>query len=206
MTKTSLGMGNFQYTLTPGRCTNLPNFNTGNVVVLEQASTNGAGGVFYIDGGGLHSTARPFRWAAAQAASCSTTGLPAPAMPTRSRSPATRTAPSTSPGSPPAPTPASRWQDRTSKVELLIEGGGNFSIQGTLYAAGDRLNVNGNGKSSSGDITGYFVDDAGTQVDGSSRIGSQFIVNNLSLGGNGNIRLDYVPQKLARTRVITLVE
>ena len=50
------------------------------------------------------------------------------------------------------------------------------------------------------------MDDAGTQVDGSSRIGSQFIVNNLSLGGNGNIRLDYVPQKLARTRVITLVE
>ena len=56
MTKTSLGMGNFQYTLTPGRYTNLPNFNTGDVVILEQASTNGAGGIFYIDGGGLHST------------------------------------------------------------------------------------------------------------------------------------------------------
>src|SRR5262249_13376087 len=46
MTTTDLGNGNHQYTLTPGRYTNLPTFNTGDVVVLQQASA-GNGGIFY---------------------------------------------------------------------------------------------------------------------------------------------------------------
>jgi hypothetical protein len=50
------------------------------------------------------------------------------------------------------------------------------------------------------------VDDNGSTVNGASRIGSQFIVRNLSLGGNGNIRINYHGPDVARTRVITLVE
>jgi hypothetical protein len=98
------------------------------------------------------------------------------------------------------------WQERSSAVEMLVEGNGHFSLRGTFYAAGARLNVNGNGKTAAGDATGYWIDSTGAKIDGSSRIGSQFIVNNLSLGGNGNVRLDYVNEYVARTRIITLVE
>src|SRR5262249_2139347 len=55
MTITSLGNGNKQYVLTPGRYTNLPTFNQGDVVIFEQASFNSVGGIFYIDGGGFTS-------------------------------------------------------------------------------------------------------------------------------------------------------
>ena len=49
-------MGNTQYTLTPGRFTNLPSFNSGDVVIFKQASANTNGGIYYIDGGGFSFT------------------------------------------------------------------------------------------------------------------------------------------------------
>src|SRR5207253_9620967 len=55
MATKSLGKGNKQYTLSPGRYTSLPTFNQGDVVILQQASA-GNGGIFYIDGGGFNST------------------------------------------------------------------------------------------------------------------------------------------------------
>src|SRR5262249_61424620 len=63
------------------------------------------------------------------------------------------------------------WQDRTSSVPLLVEGNGNFNIQGTFYAAGALLNVNGNGKTNSGVSTGWYVDDSGALVRAGSRLG-----------------------------------
>src|SRR5207249_4277407 len=51
ITQTNLLQGNKQYVLTPGRYTNLPTFNPGDVVILQQASAGGDG-IYYIDGGG----------------------------------------------------------------------------------------------------------------------------------------------------------
>ena len=98
------------------------------------------------------------------------------------------------------------WQDRTSPVDVLVEGNGTFSIKGTFYAAGAKLNINGNGKTETGDPSGSFVDDNGNLITGGSQIGSQYISKNLSLGGNGNITIHYRGPEVARTRIITLVE
>ena len=43
MTQTSIGNGNSKYVLTPGSYTNLPTFNTGDVVILQQASAGNGG-------------------------------------------------------------------------------------------------------------------------------------------------------------------
>src|SRR5262249_47680535 len=56
MTSIPIGNGNIQYTLSPGTYTNLPTFSTGDIVILQQASANGNGGIFYINGGGFKST------------------------------------------------------------------------------------------------------------------------------------------------------
>ena len=53
--ETNIGGGNKRYVLTPGRSTNLPTFNSGDVVILKQAS-QGNDGIYYIDGGGFEST------------------------------------------------------------------------------------------------------------------------------------------------------
>src|SRR5262249_28915291 len=44
------------YTLTPGRYTNLPNFVSGDTVTLEQPSASSAGGIYDLDGCGFTST------------------------------------------------------------------------------------------------------------------------------------------------------
>ncbi len=207
MLTTDLGMGNTQYTLTPGRYTNLPNFKTGDIVILQQASTNDAGGIFYIDGGGLHSTGATIKMGDGSG------GIMIYNHPVSSASSEKIQITGNSAGtvlisgltSGPY-TGMVLWQDRTSTVDMLVEGNGSFSINGTFYAAGARLNVNGNGKTSGGTATGSYVDDSGNTVTGSSLIGSQYVVNNLSLGGNGNVRLNYTAGKVARTRILTLVE
>src|SRR5262249_41905437 len=98
------------------------------------------------------------------------------------------------------------WQDRNSTVDALVEGNGNFSHLGTVYVAGATLNINGNGATTTGTLTGYYYDANGNLIQGASQIGSQYISNNLSLGGNGNIKIFWQGPLLARTRIITLVE
>ena len=79
------------------------------------------------------------------------------------------------------------WQDRTSKVTGKVSGtGGETSITGTFYFAGALLEVTGNG--------------------GVANIGSQYISNQLNLGGSGGINIDWGPDKVAPKRSIFLVE
>jgi hypothetical protein len=79
------------------------------------------------------------------------------------------------------------FQDRTSNVTGNITGtGGNTSITGTFYFAGALLNINGNG--------------------GVANIGSQYISNDLGLGGNGGINISWHPESVAPGRFIGLVE
>jgi len=79
------------------------------------------------------------------------------------------------------------FQNRTSTVTGSVSGtGGNTSITGTFYFAGAQLNVSGNG--------------------GVANMGSQYISNKLTLGGNGGIKIDWQPDQVARRRQINLVE
>jgi len=78
------------------------------------------------------------------------------------------------------------FQDRTSTTPLSISGGGGMYITGTFYAAGAMLNIQGSGVNNT--------------------IGSQYISYDLTLGGNGNLTIDYTAAPKPRTRVLTLVE
>jgi Flp pilus assembly protein TadG len=79
------------------------------------------------------------------------------------------------------------FQDRTSNVTGNISGtGGTTSITGTFYFAGAQLNVSGNG--------------------GVANVGSQYISDSLTLGGNGGININWTPYTVARARAIYLVE
>lgn len=203
MTVTNLGQGNKRYTLTPGRYSNLPTFNTGDEVILKQASAGGQG-IYYIDSGGFKSTGATITM------DPNTTGgvmlYNAPSGTNNSQKiQITGNPAGTVNLSPLTDGPYAGivlWQDRTSPVDVLLEGNGNFSIRGTFYAAGAKLNINGNAKMD----TGFFLDEQGAKIYGASRIGSQFISKNLSLGGNGNIFIRYFGPEVARTRIITLVE
>jgi hypothetical protein len=208
MTTTSLGNGNFQYVLSPGSYTNLPTFNQGDVVILQQASANNNGGIFYINGGGFKSTGANI------VMDPNTTGgvmiYNEPASSSSSQKiQITGNAAGTVNLSPLTDGPYSGlmlWQDRNSSVDALIEGNGSFTVNGTFYVAGATLNINGNGKSSTGTPTGYYIDGNGNYVYGSSRIGSQYISLDLALGGNGNIKINYNGPMQAKTRIIALVE
>jgi Flp pilus assembly protein TadG len=208
MTVTPLGGGGTQYVLSPGRYTNLPTFTSGDVVILQQASANNAGGVFYIDGGGFKSTGASITMDPNTTGGVMIYNQPASTSDsekiqiTGNGSGQVNLSPLTS-----GPyTGMMLWQDRTSPVPILVEGNGNFTINGTFYAAGAMLNIHGNGKTSTGTATGSYIDDSGAVVSGASRIGSQYISQDLSLGGNGNINIHYQGPPEAKTRVIALVE
>jgi len=79
------------------------------------------------------------------------------------------------------------FQDRTSTVPGNVQGtGGTTSMTGTFYFAGATLNVSGNG--------------------GVANIGSQYISNQLQLGGTGGINISWSPGLVAHKRSIYLVE
>jgi hypothetical protein len=79
------------------------------------------------------------------------------------------------------------FQDRTSTQTGNVSGtGGATSITGTFYFAGALLNVNGNG--------------------GVSNVGSQYISDQLSLGGSGGIDINWTPTTVAKQRNLYLVE
>lgn len=194
MTQTDLGSGNKRYTLSPGRYTNLPQFNMGDEVILRQASA-GNDGVYYIDGGGFKSTG------ALITMDSGTTGgvmLYNVATSTNDKIQVTGNPDGRVDLSPLTEGPYQGllfWQQRTSDIPIEVSGNGDFSLRGTLYAAGALLSVTGNG--------GTIVGSGGAT---GSRIGSQYVSKNLSLAGNGNIFINYTGPEVAKTRIIALVE
>jgi hypothetical protein len=185
ITKTSLDSGSFQYTLTPGSYSNLPNFNAGDVVVFEQASA-GNDGIFYLTSGGLNSqgaslTMDPNTNGGIMIYNAGT-GSSDRINITGSSSGTVNLSPLTD-----GPyTGLTIFQARDATQDLQIAGNGSFTIYGTLYAAGACLKVTGNGAV--------------------SNIGSQYVTKDLAITGNGNVSIVYNPQLMARTRIITLVE
>lgn len=218
LTSRSLGGGQVEYVLSPGRFSNLPTFGPGDVVIFQQASANQTvdkfGGIYYLEGGGLRSTGASILMDPSTSGGvliynnpvgdASSERIQITGFGGNASTPAgtVNLAPLTD-----GPyTGLALWQNRGSSVPALIEGSGSFSIQGTIYMANALLNVNGNGKSSSGESTGSYVDDAGNTIAGSSRIGSQYVTKDLSIGGNGNVTIRYSGPKAANVRILTLVE
>ena len=187
ITTKNIGNGNKRYTLTPGRYGKLPNFNVGDQVVLQQASANDAGGIFYIDGGGLKSTGAdivmdPETTGGVMIYSNPDASSQSEVVQITGNSAGTVNLSSLSDG------PYAGmliWQRRNAGQTMSIAGGGNFRLIGTFYAANALLNITGNGD---------------------AVIGSQYISRSLNLGGNGNVVIDYTDDGTARLREAILVE
>jgi hypothetical protein len=177
----------------------LPVFTNGDTVILQQASANNAGGIYYIDGGGFQSTGADIVMDTGTtggimiynkpASTASSEGISITGNPNGS----VNIAPLTS-----GPyTGISFWQDRTSSVPIQVAGNGTFNVDGTFYAAGALLTITGNG--------GVYTGDSNETING-SKIGSQFIAKDLNLAGNGNIVIKYRGPGSARTKLLRLVE
>jgi hypothetical protein len=78
------------------------------------------------------------------------------------------------------------FQDRTSSVAATISGGANSSLTGTFYFPAALLTVSGSGAFTNG--------------------GSQYISYDLNIQGTGSVNIDWEPDKVARVRLITIVE
>ena len=78
------------------------------------------------------------------------------------------------------------FQERTADVTASISGGSNMNISGTFYFAGSLLSVTGSA--------------------GFANFGSQYISRAMNAQGTGTIYVDWDPNKVAMTRLITIVE
>jgi Flp pilus assembly protein TadG len=183
LSKTSIGHGNFAYLLTPGAYTNLPSFNSGDVVVFQQAS---GGALYYLRSGGLNSQG------ASLIMDPNTSGgitIYNAGTGTNDKINITGNSSGTVNLSPPSTGPYTGlaiFQARNASQNMQIAGNGTFTIYGTIYGAAALLKVSGNGAV--------------------SNIGSQYITKDLSITGNGNVTITWQAALLARTRIITLVE
>ncbi len=185
ITELPLGGGNKQYTLSPGTYYNLPNFNTGDVVLFQGASA-GNGGIFYLATGGLTSTGATLKMdpltsggmmiynaGTGTSDKINITGNPAGTV-------------NLTPLTSGIYKGITFFQNRSGTQEVHVEGNGAFTIKGTLYVAGAELQVAGNGAV--------------------SNIGSQYVSKELAISGNGNVFISYAGDEVAPTRIITLVE
>ena len=187
MTTTNIGNGNKQYTLTPGRYTTLPNFNSGDVVILQQASANSAGGVYYLDGCGLTSTGANIVMYSSTAGGVMIYNNPSSSSNSQvinisGNSSGTVNISALTQG------PYQGllfWQNRAATQPMSITGNGNFTMIGTFYLANGTLTASGNG---------------------SAVIGSQYISQDLNLSGGGNIIINYTDSGTAPLREANLVE
>ena len=181
MTTRNLGNGNKEYTLTPGYYNKLPNFNTGDVVILQQ------GGIYSIDGGGFKSTGATIIMDPNTSGGVMIYNNPsgsslADQIQISGNAAGTVNLSALTDG------PYAGillWQKRTATQSLSVSGGGNFRLVGTFYAANALLSVTGNGD---------------------AVIGSQYISRTLSLGGGGNTLINYSDDGTARLREVILVE
>ena len=188
ITKTHTPGGFNTYVLTPGRFTKLPNFNSGDTVILQQASANLAGGIYYLDGTGFTAMAG----VSVIMDSTTSGGVMLYNEPNNSSS----SQGITINGNPTSTINLSAltsgpyagilfWQDRSATQNLNVAGNANFNLTGTFYAASANLTVSG----------------GGTAV-----IGSQYISDTLTLNGGGTVNINYSPQGTGRPRVVGLVE
>ena len=177
----------YNYTMTPGRYTSLPNFTPNDTVTLGQASANNAGGIYYLDGTGFTSTG-----ATIQMDPNTSGGVMIYNNPSGTSNSQGISISGNSSGTVNLSALTSGpyvgilfWQSRTAPQTMSITGGGNFTMVGTFYAADALLTISGSG---------------------TATIGSQYISRTLNLGGNGNITINYSDNTTGRLREVILVE
>lgn len=181
MTVKNLGNGNKQYTLSPGRYTNLPVFNSGDTVILQQ------GGIIYVDGGGFKSTGADIKMDPSTSGGVMIYNNPNGTGPAQQLQ-ITGNASGHVSLSPLTDGPYAGmifFQNRNSAVPISISGNGDFKIYGTFYAANAQMQMGGQGNAT---------------------IGSQYISRTLTLSGGGNLLIDYSVDLTARVREVLLVE
>jgi hypothetical protein len=187
ITKKNHPGGGTDYTLTPGRYTNLPNFTNGDTVTFLQASANSAGGIYYLDGTSFVSNGANI------AMDPNTTGgmmiYMNPSSTAQSQSigiQGNATGSIVLSGLTSGPYSGILfWQNRTATQTMSITGQGTINLTGTLYAANAQITLGGTG-------TAY--------------VGSQLISRTLNVTGGGNQIINYTDKATARTRDIRLVE
>lgn len=182
--------GGKTYTLTPGSYggnggPSLPNFTNKDTVIFQQSSA-GNDGIYYLVSGGLTANS-----ANLQMDSQSTGGImiynagtgQSDGINLQGNSSSTINL------SPLTDGPYKNmmfWQDRNASEDFQVAGNGAFNISGTFYIPGATVKVTGNG--------------------GTSLIGSQYVSKELTISGNGNVQIQYDPNKVTPTRILTLVE
>jgi hypothetical protein len=164
---------------------NLPNFTSGDLVILEQASA-GNNGIYYLTAGGLNANGASIIMDPQTSG-----GVMFYNAGTGSNDGFNLAGNSSSYISISPPTSGiyqglTLFQARNASEDVQIQGNGTFNIYGTFYAADATLKIAGNGAA--------------------SNIGSQYVSNDLSITGNGNVGIVYQGPKVARTRILTLVE
>jgi hypothetical protein len=179
--------GGTNYFLTPGRYTKLPNFTSGDTVVLQQASGNSAGGIYYLDGCGFTSNGAnismdplttggvmiynsPLGTSANQSIGIAGNAGGSIVLSALTSGPYTGIL---------------FWQAREAPQTLSVTGNGTINLTGTFYAANANMTLGGGG---------------------AAIIGSQLISRTLSLAGGGTQSINYTPQGTARKREVKLVE
>jgi len=178
------------YILTPGSYggpsdAKLPNFTNGDLVIFQQASAGG-NGIYYLAAGGFYANSADIIM------DPTTSGGIMIYNAGTGTSDAINIA-----GNPSGyvnlsgPTNGiyeglTIFQARNAPEDVQIAGNGSFTITGTIYASAAALKVTGNG--------------------GVANIGSQYVSDDLTLAGNGNVTIKYRGPKVARIRILTLVE
>jgi hypothetical protein len=178
------------YLLTPGSYGGpgqpiLPNFTNGDLVVFQQASA-GNGGIYYLTAGGFNSNGADIRMDSTTTGGMmiynAGTGTNDGIGIAGSSNGSVNIGPLTN-----GPyTGITIFQARNAPETMQITGNGSFSITGTLYAADALLKSAGGG--------------------GVANIGSQYVTLDLSITGGGNVSINWAGNRVARTRIITLVE
>ncbi len=210
ITSTPLGSGNRRYVLTPGSYDGnggpaMPNFSSGDQVVFKQASANSAGGIYYLYKG-LSDNSASVLMDSPLAATLFTSLFPSRPYTYQNTTGGIMfynagSGPSQSfsiSGNATGTVNLSAvtsgiykgilyFQARGSTQDITVAGNGSFTMLGTFYAPDAGLKVTGNGTAP---VT----------------IGSQYISKNLTIGGGGQVIVDYNSGLLAPVRFLALVE
>jgi Flp pilus assembly protein TadG len=176
------------YVLEPGRYDRMPNFNSGDVVILKQASANNNNGIYYLNGSGFTSNGATI---VVDPTGMTTGGVMFYNDPQGQNSNGISITGGKVALSPTTLSPYAGilfFQNRTANVDFSITGQGGMAISGTFYVADGAIKVSGSSTSSL-DV-----------------IGSQYISRTLQTGGNGQFAVNWDAQNTARLRQVGLVE
>lgn len=184
------------YTLTPGSYDgnggpSMPKFTNSDTVTFKQASSNSAGGIYYLYAG-LSSTGGNLSMDSSTTGGLmlynAGTGSSAGISITGNSSGTVNLSGLTGVSSTSYYKGLLLFQARGSTQDLSVAGNGSFTMNGTIYMPDASLKVTGNG-SAPGSV-----------------IGSQYIAKGLTVSGSGSVVVDYTNSVVAPSRFITLVE